>query len=127
MVRMVPSPVIVRREGHNADRASNQIVRKSAMEERSVAAIMLDHEETDDQARRRHHQQQPTPMAVDKNNPHHSPDDKKGPRRDHQFEHAACIVGSAITGELLCKRAGFWLALKHVWTAFEHVHSRHVH
>lgn len=119
MARMVPSPVIVRREGHNADRAANPIVRKAAVKERPVAAIMLDHEETDEQARRRHHQQQATPMAMNKNDPHHRPDDQKGPCRDHQFEHAAGIVGPAITGELLCQRAGFWLAFKHVWAAFE--------
>jgi len=107
MARMAPSPVIVRREGCNADRAANPIVRKAAMKERPVTAIMLDHEETDDQARRRHDQQQATPIAMDKNNPHHSPDDKEGTRRDRQFEHAACIVGLAITGELLCQRAGF--------------------
>ena len=85
------------------------------MKERAVSAIMPDHEETDDQARRRHHQQQATPMAVDKNGPHRSPDDKKGHRRDHQFEHAARVVRLAITRELLRHRAGFWSAFKHVW------------
>jgi hypothetical protein len=119
IARMIPSLVIVRREGHNADRAANPIVRKTAMKERPVAAIMLDHEETDDQARRRHRQQQATPMAMDKNNPHHSPDDEKGSRCDHQLEHAACIVGSAISGKLLYQRAGLWLALNHVCTTFE--------
>jgi hypothetical protein len=96
----------------------------TAVKERPVAAVMLDHEETDNQARRGHHQQQTTPMAADKNNPHHGPDDKKGHCCEHQFENAACVIGLPITGELLCQRAGFRLAFKHVWTAVEHVHSR---
>jgi len=119
MARMVPSPVIVRREGHNADRAANPIVREAAVKERPVAAIVLDHEETDDQARRGHHQQQTTPMAVDKNDRHHSPDDKEGPRCDRQLEYAACVVGPAIPRKLLRQHAGFWSAFRHVWTAFE--------
>src|SRR6185312_16606183 len=119
MARMVSSPVIVRREGHDADRAANPIVRKAAAKERPVAAIMLNHEEADDHARCRHHQQQTTPMAVDKNNPHHGPDDKKGPCCDDQLEHAASVVGPAITGGLLWQRAGFWLAFKHFRTASE--------
>src|SRR5690348_10822467 len=79
MARMVPSPVIVRREGHNADRAADPVVRKATVKERAVTAIMLDHEETDDQGRRGHHQQQTTPMAVNKNDRYHGPDDKGGP------------------------------------------------
>lgn len=119
MARMVPSPVIVRREGHNADRAANPIVRKSAVKERPVAAIMLDHEETDDQARRRHHQQQATPMAMNKNDPHHRPDDKKRPRRDHQFEHAAGIAGPGDNGRAVVPARGFLVGFQAFWTAFE--------
>jgi len=88
---------------------------------------MLDHEETDDQGRRGHHQQQTTPMAVNKNDRHHGPDDKEGPRCDRQLEHATRVVGLAITRELLRQHARLWSAFKHPWTAFEHVHSKHVY
>src|SRR5579872_699040 len=127
MARMVPSPVIVRREGHNADRAADPVVRKATVKERAVTAIMLDHEETDDQARRGHCQQEATPMAVGENNPHQGPDDKEGPRCDRQLEHAARVVRLAITRELLRQHARLWSAFKHLWTAFEHVHSKHVY
>ena len=121
MARMVPSPVIVRRKGHNANRAADPVVRTAAVEERPVAAIMLDHEETDDQARRGHCQQEATP------NPHQGPDDKEGPRCDRQLEHAARVVRLAIKRELLHQHARLWSAFKHLWTAFEHVHSKHVY
>ena len=88
---------------------------------------MLDHEETDDQGRRGHHQQQTTPMTVDKNDRHHGTDDKEGPRCDRQLEHATRVVGLAITRELLRQHARLWSAFKHPWTAFEHVHSKHVY
>ena len=52
------SPVIVRGQGHDTDDSADPIVRKTAAEERPVAAVMLDHEETNEQARRGHCQQQ---------------------------------------------------------------------
>src|ERR1700751_306709 len=77
MARMVASPVIVRSEGNNADGSADPIVRKTAVEERPVAAVMLDHKETNEQPRRRHFQQQTNPMAAHNNNQHQSPDDRK--------------------------------------------------
>lgn len=123
MARMIASPVIVRREGHNADGSADPIVRNTTAEERPVAAVMLDHEETNEQARRGHCQQQNDPMAAGNDNQHQSPDDKERYRCDHQLENAARVIGLAVAGKQLCQRAGFRWALNHVSTAFGDVRS----
>jgi hypothetical protein len=50
---------------------------------------------------------------------------RRRPSSSHKASDAHCVVGPATTGELLWQR--FRLAFNHVWTAFEHVDSRHVH
>src|SRR5882757_4826360 len=126
MERMVMSPVIVWGQCHDADRPADPIIRKTAAEERPVAAIMLNHEETNEQARGGRHSHQTNPIAADKNKAHEGPDDDKGHRGDRQFENAACGIGLAITREHMRERAGFRSALNHVWTAFKRA-SRHVY
>jgi hypothetical protein len=86
MQRMASLPVIVRRQGYDTDGSADPIVRKTAVEERPVAAVMLDHEETDEQTRRGYHQQQANPIAMVKTSPHQSPDGEEGHSRDHQLE-----------------------------------------
>jgi hypothetical protein len=114
MARMIASPVIVRREGHNADGSADPIVRNTTAEERPVAAVMLDHEQTNEQASRGHCQEQTDPMAAGNNTQHQSPDDKKGHCCDRQLENAARAIGLAITAKQLRQRASFWWILNHV-------------
>ena len=119
-------PVIVWGQCHDADRAADPIICKTAAEERPVATIMLNQEETNEQARSGRHPHETNPIAVDKNKAHQGPDDDKGHRGDHQFESAAHAIGLAITREHMRQRAGFRSALNHVWIAFKQM-PRHVH
>jgi hypothetical protein len=57
-------PEIVRRQGENADDPSDPIVRQTVAEERSVAAIVLNHEEAHEESCGRHDEQQGNPVAV---------------------------------------------------------------
>src|SRR6201993_2219855 len=113
MACMVTSPVIVWRQGHDTDDSADPIVRTTAAEKRAVAAVVLDHEEADEQTRCGRRQQQANPMAVGKDSPHQSPDEKERHCCDRQFENAARAVGLAITGEQPRERAGFRWDLNH--------------
>ena len=99
MARMVLSPVIVRREGHNADHTTNPIVRKAAIKERPVAAIMLDHEQPYEETRRGNGQQQAGPPAMRDRYPRQGPKRQERDDRDAELEDAAATIGLAVGGE----------------------------
>src|ERR1700742_2344592 len=106
MTRMATPPKIVRSERHNTNGTANPIICKSAVEERSVTTIVLDHKETDKKTCRGYNQQQTNPIAVVKRYPHHSPDDNEGNRRDHQFKYTARAIRFTIVAEQAPQRAG---------------------
>jgi hypothetical protein len=112
MTCMITSPVIIRRQGYDADRAADPIVRKTPVEERPVAAVVLDHEESDEQARRGRRRQQPNGHGQRQSTS--GPDAKEGHCCDHQLENASRAIGLAIKGEQPRQRAGFRWALNHV-------------
>jgi hypothetical protein len=111
---MALPPEIVRSQGHDTDGSADPIICKPAIEERPVAAVVLDHEETDEEARRGCHQQQANPIAMVKSRPYQNPDDNEGHYRDHQLKYTARVVRIAITGEQVCQRAGFRWAMSHL-------------
>src|SRR6186997_2151379 len=78
MARVASSPVIVRGQGHDADGSADPIVCGATVEERPVAAVVLDHEEADEEARRRYYQQQSNPIAMVQCRPDQRPNDKEG-------------------------------------------------
>jgi len=61
---MASSPEIARSQGHDTDGSADPIVCKTAVEERPVAAVVLNHEEADEAARRGCHQQQASPITM---------------------------------------------------------------
>jgi len=106
---MGPPPEIVRGQGHNTDDSADPIACQTAVEERPVAAIVLDHEEADEEARSGHSQQQADPIAVGDRRPTSRPRWQKGHGRDPQLENAARAIWLAIMREQGAKaRASGW-------------------
>ena len=111
---MALPPEIVRSQGHDTDGSADPIICKTAMEERPVAAVVLDHEETDEETRRGCNQQQANPIAMVYSRSYQNPDDNEGHYRDHQLEYTARVVRFAITSEQLRQRAGSCWAMSHL-------------
>src|SRR6266852_4297584 len=114
MERMGLPPEIVRGQGQDPDRSADPITHKTAVEERPMAAVVLDHEEADEEACRGYRQQQANPIAVVESHPHQRPGHNEGHRSDHQLENAARAIWSTIAGEQTSQGAAFWRALNHM-------------
>src|SRR2546425_11959110 len=72
---------------------------RTAMEEGTMTAIVLDHEQPHEKARGRHREQQAEPVAKIKGCPHQKPEQNQRPGRDDELDYAAHRARSAITGQ----------------------------
>jgi hypothetical protein len=101
-----PPPEIVWRQCQHADDASNPIIREAVAEERSVAAIVLDHKETYEKARSRQSKQKAAPIAGLESSPRQKPQKSERPCRDHELEDAPHVVRLAILNQRLGQGSG---------------------
>ena len=99
MERMGAPPIIIRGEREDADRAANPVIGASTAEQRSMAAIMLDHEETHEESGRRNCHEECQPVADIQKEEHEDPARHERQRGDGDLEYGFPIVGNAINGE----------------------------
>ena len=98
---MASTPKIIRRQRQHPDHPAGPVAAASSREERTVPAIMLDHEQADQQARGRQYQQCVEPeMSQVQGDEHHRPGKRERDRREREFEHTARRIWLAIAAQL---------------------------
>src|SRR5947209_8205196 len=75
------------------------------MEERPVAAVVLDHEKTHKEGGGRHRQQQAQPIAGAESGPRQDPKEGERQRGDQELDRAARAAGLAVAGKQRRPRA----------------------
>ena len=86
------SPMVLGCQGHHADGAPYPVVRPPITEERTVAAVVLDHEQPHEEARCRHSNGQAQPIAQTETWPHQGPEQNERHRADEDLHHAANVI-----------------------------------
>ena len=99
MDRVGAPPVVVGREGQDADHPPRPVVDAAPGKQGSMAAIMLQHEQTHQEAGGGNRQGKAPIMAVDDRHRGERPESGEGHHRHDDFEHAAPVVRLAIGGE----------------------------
>ena len=91
-------PEVVWRQGEHAERAADPIVGEAMAEERTVSAIVLDHEQPHQESGGRNGKQQSEPPKAQViGRPHHHPEQHERPESDAEFEQTASVAGFAVT------------------------------
>ena len=100
--RVAAPPEVVGRQGQDADRPADPVVGGLARQERSVPAIVLDHEQADEQpgGERRQREREPV-KAMLRGEQHRGPERGKGREGDQELKHGATRVRASIGGERL--------------------------
>ena len=95
------APVSVGGQRQHADDPAEPVVGAPGMEERAVAAIVLDHEQADQETGRGHRQQQGQPVADAKAEPHRQPERRERCRRQRELGQARRGIGLPVGCEYL--------------------------
>jgi len=89
-------PRLVECQRERADRSTSPIIRQAMAEERTVTAIMLDHEAMYEKPCNGHRNNKSEPVAEAEGDPHYDPQRDKGPGCDCKFKGAASMVRLAV-------------------------------
>lgn len=99
--RVSAEPEGVWRQRRHSDHPADPIIGRTPPEQRSVSAIMLNHEKPHEKASGREGQQQTQPIADAQRHPHQRPKRDERRRSDREFEDAARDFRFTVTTENL--------------------------
>jgi hypothetical protein len=104
MQRVGALPPGVRREGEHAEQAAQPVIGPARVEERAVAAIVLEHEQSQKQRGRRYREQERCPNLVMDADEHGSEQRQERQAGVEQLDHAAAGIGLGVAGNDLAPR-----------------------
>jgi hypothetical protein len=99
MNRVCASPIVVRGQGEHGDGAAKPVVEAATPKERSVAAIMLDHEKANQKGGSRNHKDETNPLMKMNAEPNEQPEQHERNEGDAYLEDAPDRVWVAVAAD----------------------------
>ena len=99
-------PETVGCKGQNADEASRPVIGTPVAKERTMPAIVLDHEQPDQESGRGQRQHQSDPIAMSDQAGGKRPESHEWQKRDQEFQQAASVARLVIVGKDVRPGAG---------------------